>query len=244
MIAINTFRHAVPPAVQFRSIRADALPDTGTADINPAPADRLDPELISQLPDGLTQEITGAFRRIRIIANQAAEPGLAIEIQTELQSQATGEVSTLKSIFENLSQDDLNLFVALFQNQFPSDILAPRTDPVSSLISDSLNYLARDPIDALFQIDITSQAGTLAALDLADTFIDSFSDGNLNSTLLESLLDDLTDAILTIPIQESPAPAQDKTTIFLDRDIARLRAAIPAFAQQGSNPPTIIEIAG
>ncbi len=244
MIAINTFRHAVPPAVQPLPILADALPDTGTADINPAPADRLDTELINQLPDGLTQEITGAFRRIRIIANQAAEPGLAIDIRTELQSQATGEVSTLDALFENLSQDDLSLFVALFQNQFPNGILAPATNPAPSPISQSLNIFTPGLAESLFQIDITSQAGTLAALDLADTIIDSFSDGNLNSTLLESLLDDLTDAIFTRPIRENSDPDQSETPETLDRDIARLLAAPPTFAQQGSNPPTIIEIAG
>ena len=260
---------AVSPISPVQPLRFQPVPvQAPPLEIPPEPAPSANQQitdLVNQLPAGPVEEITDAFRRINISANQSAELDQSFENRLFFQSQVDEEISTLQSLFERLNQDDLSLFIAVFQNQFPDDLFSSNRNQDDFFTSQSLDQFTPNALDSLLQIDVTSQAGSLAALALSGTIIDVLSGRNSSSGLLDSLLDDLTRSIITTRLFEPPepppaapvntgetteaAPAEDDdTTATEDEDltseIEELTALDPPFAQVGSNPPTIIEIAG
>lgn len=252
MESVTSINYSRPAGFQPLSRRALQYTDVQIIHQPAAPPPDL-AALAGQLPAGPAQDITGAFRRIHASANQAAEPGQPFENLELLQEKVSEEISALKSLFERLSQDDLKLFAAIFQHQIPDIIPAPDQDRDHFLTPQPLDDLTPELLENLLQIDVTSLSGSLAALDLSGIIIDALLEKSFGSRLLESLLEDLTDSIFTFRTTEHPdrdfresgktgnsAPA----TASLDHEIARLHAFPPSFAQVGSNPPTIIEIAG
>ncbi|WP_300464382.1 hypothetical protein [Desulfobacula sp.] len=110
---ISNYRFQNKPVIPASSPTRDPLTNgVEPASQHPAPA-----VSIHQLPEGLVREITDIVRRIGTRAYQAAEPGQTVENREVLQAKIAEELSTLETVSSDLSQEDLKLFAALFQNQ-------------------------------------------------------------------------------------------------------------------------------
>ncbi len=196
---------------------------------------------INQLPEDFIFKTTDIFRQIGIFAHQAAELGQTWENRELLQTNITEEISNLGTVLEELSQDNLKLFIAFFQN--PSLIQFSDSNRDQDLF---LNNFPENFPENFFHIDVTSELGSLAALDLTGTVIDILSEENSGSELLKSLLDNLTDSIFNLSVIQSFEQNQEDTSTDIDRDFLRLLVQNQYFTpiMSDSNPPTIIDMIG
>lgn len=249
MEPIQSINRTSPVIIQPLNGPAAALSETEitalAANSGQARADRLAAELVRQLPEVPVREIAAVFSNISTTAIQAAEPGQSFEDRTTLQTDIIDDLLNLRSVFDQLSQEELSLFVAVFQNHLPDSLLGTGQD----LFADDnfFSPIRTDDslLDSFFRIDVVSERGILAVLDLAGTVLDILSVQDSGSGTLESLLDIFTQSSQAISISDTPDTAESISTAeSVNNDIALLRNQDPPFAQLGTNPPTIIEIAG
>ncbi len=148
---------------------------------------------INLLPQGPLKNVTDIIQQINTQALHSLELGQTFENRQLLQADITENVSNLRTIFEGLSQDDLKLFVALFQNQ---SLVGPGNSTNNQNFlnnSLSLNGILEDFPENLFRIDVTSQNSSLAALDITRSVLDILSTRDSESRRLESQLESLTE---------------------------------------------------
>jgi hypothetical protein len=239
---LSNYRFLNKPVIPASSVTQDPI----TKGVEPTSENTVDTVSVHLLPEGPAHEISNILRRINTRAHQAAELGQTFENRQLLQAEITENLSTLETVSNELSQDDLNLFVALFQNQLLLGPAYSDTGQDRFIPSPSLDGLVENFPESFFRIDVTSALGSLAALDLTGTALDILSERNSGAGLLESLLDNLTDSIFNFRFTESYDQYPDDTTTDQDRDFARFLARAPYFntAPPGSNPPTIIDLVG
>ncbi len=209
-------------------------------------------DLVNQLQQDQVQEAADIFRSLNILANQALEPGQDFENRQNIQNQVEEDISALTSFLDQLRQDDLQLFAAIFQNQVPGGLLDTGGTDDNSVSDLLLDNSSRSALDGFLNIDVRSETGALNALDLTGSIIDVFTFNNTGSSLLESLLEDLTESLLITALQDNPeedqeieAPTVSSEEEQQDNDTEALLAVpIPPLTQPGENPPTIIDFAG
>ncbi len=222
------------------------------ANIQQPPADQSETDLINQLPQDRAREVTDIFRSINIIANQALELGQNFESRESLQVEVEEDISELRSVFAELTQYDLTLFVAIFQNQLPGGLIDSGSTSDNSAFGLSFSDVSNDSLESLLNLDVTSEPGALTVLDLTGSVIDTLSANNSNSSLLESLLNDLTGSLINAVISKSLSGDQEpeETTrssgnkTSQDFGTAGLNTQIPPLTPLDSHPPTIIDFAG
>jgi hypothetical protein len=239
---LSSYRFQNKPVTPASSVTRDPITKgVEPTSLNPAPT-----VSVHQLPEGPAHEISDILRRINTRAHQAAELGLTFENREVLQAKITEDLSTLKTVSSELSQDDLNLFVAIFQNQLLVGPAYSDTSQDRFIPNPSLDGLLESFPESFFRIDVTSALGSLAALDLTGTALDILSVRNSGAGLLESLLDNLTDSIFNFRFTGGYEQYQDDTPTDQDRNFAHFLARAPYFnpAPPGSNPPTIIDLVG
>ena len=252
--SINQFQ-IIDRHLQFNSVRRiRAFADTQNSfldDIQQTPAVSTEINLINQLPHDQIREVTDIFRSINILANQALEPGQNFENRENLQAEVEENISELRSVLDGFTQDDLTLFIAIFQNQIPGAFIDSGSTSTDSVFDLSFTGITDNSLESLFRINVLSEFGALTSLDLTGSIIDTFT-GNNNSSILESLLDDLTDSLIGSTIFKSLSQSQEseKTTIFLDTEISQGTdntesiMPIPPSNPPDLNPLTIIDLAG
>lgn len=151
--------------------------------------------LIEQLPLEATQNVADILLDINVLSLQAAEPQQSLEQRENLQNQATEALSSLSSLFDQLSRDELDILIALFQDQSITFFVDTSSNSSSDIISDT-SSTTEDSLENLFQIDLISEQGILSALDFTNGILGSFSALNSDSSFLEDLLALSTDAII------------------------------------------------
>lgn len=173
----------------------------------------LDTFMMNQLPEGPINEMSDILRHMEAVALQSAELEQSFENLELLQAGITEDISTLKTVLNEFSQDDLKLFAAVFQNQAvvgPANFNTNQSGFNSDFFE---NQGAADFLDNLLRLDVISQPGLLEALDITDNIISLLSLRNFGVGFLESLLDSLTDFSLDFPdigsLEQSP---EDTTT--------------------------------
>ena len=208
----------------------------------------LNAALISQLPDGLRQDVIGVFTNINQLGLQAAEIDQTFQAREGLQNEATDELQALRTAIDILSQDDLQLFAAVIQNQLPDLFSNGSSSANEDLLSD-LSFLTPSEtiLDSLFQVDLRTDQGILSALDLSGSIIDAFSLSIPGSSFLESFLDDVLDVSFNLTVVESILAAEETSTSSGDEGDEIDTVPIeenPPLNPPDSDPPTIIELAG
>ncbi|MCG8689248.1 MAG: hypothetical protein MI892_30530 [Desulfobacterales bacterium] len=206
-----------------------------------------DSALLGRLPLLPAQGITDVFRSITALAIQAAEIGQTYENRNALQNNVSDDLEDLKTILEDLTQDDLRLFIAVFENQIPDFSSGANSSGDDGIFDGfTLSNATGDILNSLFQIDLTTEKGIFSALDLANNILDTLSIFNTGSDFLESFLEDLNDFGLSAALAESLIVPEVEET-----DTYRTVAQSEEFPEEsfplvppGSNPPTIIELAG
>lgn len=163
-----------------------------------------------------------------------------------LQDSITEDISDLKTTLDKFSQDDLKLFTALYQNQLVVGSVNINANQNSFNSGFFLNGTVENFPKNLFRIDVTSEAGILAALNLTDSIINIFSPRNSRPRLLESLLSNLTDFSFNIPGINMIRRDPDSTAIKHSSAISRLLPLTLNVYPFMSNAkaPTIIDLVG
>jgi hypothetical protein len=208
--------------------------------------------LLNQLPQEPINNVNSILQQINTHALQSLELEQTLENRQLLQADVSEDISNLRTSLDELSQDDLTLLVALFQNQplvgadnfntgqSNSDFFNTDQDVFNASLS------SNGVLENLFRIDVTSETGSLIALDITGNALDILSSRNFGSRLLESLLESLTNTSLNTEEGEVSEPNHDDTTGQLSTDSGQLAVQNLNFLaiSSNSNPPTIIEIAG
>ncbi len=138
----------------------------------------LDTLLIHQLPRGPAHDIALIFKRIHTYAAQAAEIDQTYKDKELLQSDVKEDLSNLKTILSELAQDELTLFAALFQHVLQNGIVSSTNDSNDPATDVFIDGFKTDSLGNFFRIDVISERGTLAALDLTGTVIDILTRGD------------------------------------------------------------------
>jgi hypothetical protein len=213
--------------------------------------------ILNQLPQEPINNVNSILQQINTHTLRSLELGQTFENRQLLQADVSEDISNLRTTLDELSQDDLTLLIALFQNlpligadnfntgQSSSDFFSSdffNTD--QEFFNDSLS--SNQILDNLFRIDVTSETGSLIALDVLGNAIDALSTRDSGSRLLESLLGSLTNTSSNTEEGEVSEQSQDETTGQLSSDSEQLAVQNQSFkaVSPNSNPPTIIEIAG
>ena len=195
------------------------------------------------LPPDQGQALAEQFRNINILALEAAEPGQSFDERQRIQNDASDIVSSLEDIFENLSQQNLDLFIAAVEVQVPdlSSLNSPSDN--TSFFSDFSNTVASSStLEALLQIDLRSEQGILSALDLTSSVLDSLSFFNTGDSLLEGLVDiSISNAVVDSFSDALDSGSEEEPGTDEAADFPQLTE--PA-APPGTDPPTIIDIVG
>ena len=202
-----------------------------------------DPALFNQLPQGPVQLMLDYYRNINLLALQAAELDQTNENRLFLQEEISRDTSELRTIFDDLNRDQLELFVAFFENQVPG--FSSNSNGNDSLFSGFFSETySNNPLEDLLRIDVTSEIGLLSALDLSGSVIDSLSGFGSGSVFLESLLEFVGTVTPAVSVSDSPVPEpeEDSESPESDTEIVSEEEASPL--APGSDPPTIIDIIG
>jgi hypothetical protein len=202
--------------------------------------------MMNQLPEGPINEMRDILRHMEAVALQSAELEQSFENLELLQARITEDISTLKTVLSEFSQDDLKLLAAVFQNQAvigPANVDTNQSGFNSDFFE---NQEAGDFLDNLLRLDVISQPGLLDALDLTGNISSILSLRNFRTGFLESLLDILTDAGFGFPDIESPEPSPENTTTEQTTGIADRQAEALLGNPEPLNlkPSTIIDLAG
>lgn len=204
-----------------------------------------DPALVKKLPNDPAQGLANIFQNINILALQSAEVFQTVEVRENLHTEATNELQELRTILAELSRDDLQLFIAVFENNLPEFSSNSNTFNDDNRLSDvSFNDSATGLLNDLFEIDLRSEQGALSALNLASGVLDTLSIFNTGSNFLESLLEDLSGFNFNIAIIESLNQTEESVSTSEDTENGELPVQYSPLVPPDSNPPTIIEFAG
>ncbi|MDX2463975.1 MAG: hypothetical protein QNK31_05640 [Porticoccus sp.] len=174
--------------------------------------------LLNKLPQEPINNVNSILQQINTHALQSLELGQTFENRQLLQADVSEDISSLRTILDELSQDDLTLLVALFQNQ---PLVGADSFNTGQSNSDFFNtdqdifnasLLSNGVFENLFRIDVTSETGSLIALDITGNVLDILSSRNFGSRLLESLLESLTNTSLNTEEGDVSEQNQDDTT--------------------------------
>jgi hypothetical protein len=205
----------IPPPLPLRALSNNPEAYKSIAERNKELADYLASRdlLLNQIPQQPAQDISGALGSLSVLAFQALEPGQSVQNRETLQVEADNQLADLRSLLDTLNQEDLTLFTAVFTNTIPQALTNTGTVPEDTSSTLSLDVFSNQTLENLFQIDITTESGSLAALNLINSFIDSLSSINNNSNPLETLLDNLTGSLINFAAVEAPSEqAQTETS--------------------------------
>ncbi len=202
-----------------------AFPDnpetyTTIAETNQEQADYLAARdlLLNQLPQEPARNFDQTLRSLNALTFQALEPGQNSDNREALQTEADTQLDDLRSLLSTLTQEDLALFTAVFENTLPQSLTDTGTVAEDASSTLSQDVFSNQTLENLFQIDITTESGSLAALDLINSLIDALGNINSNSNPLETLLDNLTLTLIDFATTESPSsrvePAETSTEQF------------------------------
>ena len=135
----------------------------------------VDTWLFNQRPKGSVDETAHILRRISNQVLEAAELKQVFENRKALQENIAEDIFDLKTALEKFSKDDLKLFAAYFQNQ---PVFGPVSFDTNQNLFDS-DFLSDGATgnfpENLFRIDVTSESGILAALNLTNRVLNVFS---------------------------------------------------------------------
>jgi len=198
----------------------------------------------NQLPEGPVTETTHILRKISHRALEAAELGQLFSNRQTLQDSITEDISDLKTALNKFSQDDLKLFTTLIQNQLVVGTVNMNQNNFNSDFF--LNGTVENFPKNLFRIDVTSEAGILAALNLTESIINIFPPINSSPRHLESLLSNLTDFSFNRPSISRIRQDPNSTALKHSSGIFRLLAQTLTVYSFMSNAkaPTIIDLVG
>ncbi len=256
MEAVNSINHSLLSRQLFIN-RVSRTNQYSQIFVKPAiedlPADTLNHNLVNQIPDETASQFNRIFQDISILSTQSLELDQIIENRTLLQQGVTDNLFNLRTVFDNASQEELELFTAVFTSQISDSLL--NTGSISSsddsFLPDNLlsGSLSPNVIESLFSIDVTSDQGSLASLELLNILLETLSINTLGFGSLNELLLGQDNSIFNLQILEiigvddelentpeetNPSP----TTEPVDE------AELPQPEQNTENPPTIIELAG
>lgn len=220
-------------------------PHTIAIRVEQAPETVQNNRLINQISQNTTIELTGIFQRIGIFAGQSLELGQTPENRDQIQEDLREELQGLRTLFQEISQDELSLFTAALQNQLPDALF--NTGSSQNIASDSffLDALTDPSLESLFRIDVTSDQGSLASLGLIESVLDILSARDSGTDILGELLNDLDSSIFNLQVLQISVQEAEGSTTSQDSDLTT-DAFEPVLTtdQTNSNPPTIIELAG
>lgn len=250
MISINPINFFPRSSFRLQNKPAESVPETtkniAAEFLRQASSRFVDTGLLNQLPKGLVTETTHILRRINNRALEAAELGQLFSNRQALQDSITEDLADLKTALDQYSQDDLKLFTALFQNQLVVGPVNNNTNQNSFNSDFFLNGTVENFSKNLFRIDVTSDAGILAALNLTDSIINIFSPSNSSPRLLESLLSNLTDYSFNISginrVRRDPDSTAIKDSSGISRLLAQTLNVYPFMSN--AKAPTIIDLVG
>ncbi len=261
MDAITSISHSLPNTQLFiNRLTTNNLNNQifVTPTIEELPAEVLNYDLVNQIPEETVSQLNQIFQDLNILSSQSLELDQSIENRILFQQGVTDDLFALRSLFENASLEELELFNTVFASQISDSLL--NTGSVSSsddsflsanLLPDNLlsGSLSPNIIESLFSIDVTSDQGSLASLELLNIFLDFLSNNSLGFGSLNDLLIDQDNYIFNLQILEITgiddeleiAPAETES---LQTTEALGEAELLQPEQNSENPPTIIELAG
>lgn len=200
-------------------------------------------DLVDQLPQEPAQGVLDIFREINILSVQAAEPGQSIENRETLQIGVSDQILSLVELLEQINQDELDLFIALFQNQ--SINFSAESDLNSNLLSGLSPFdVADNSLERLLQIDLRTEQGILFALDFSSNILSSLSIFETDSDFLENFLEDLIDISISNSLLEILSSEQEGTDTSDTEQAQTISEPNPPLTSPNGDPPTIIELAG
>lgn len=247
-ISLNTNLNLPYPDFQGNRASISTLfLDTGSAETQPSITLPDAATALDQLPEGLVFDVTAILEQIRLSADLAARPDQTFDTRLDFQADITETLSELQTVFEEIAQDDLRLFTAIFVNQLPDFGGSSGSSRDESATSAALDRLDSDTLLAPFlNIDVTSELGALYALDLTGSAIDLLSGSplGLGSDFLEVFLDSLSDSLFSGSPTGETILGADEGLAELNQRIALLQARNLAANQGDDSAPGIISLAG
>ena len=190
------------------------------------------------LPRSDAQILTDSFKSLLKHVAQASEPGQSDDAREVLQQSIDKDLSDLQAAFDKISEGNLRLFIALFQNQLPGTFAGDGTNDLLSSVTDDI---FSDILAPLFRLDVTTESGALNALAIASAGIDSLSAGSGGPLLGGSI----GQVIETGTLQASDtAGSQNQPSDPLGLEFAPLLVRMPLLSGAGRGLGSIIELAG
>jgi hypothetical protein len=218
-------------------------------------------DLVNKLPQDQARKVTNIFSSIHILVHQALEPGQNFRDKEVLQSEIENDIAVLKSILDEVTQDNLKLYIAIFQNQTLGGLINSDRTHNDSAFDLSNFVLSNNSLESLLNINVLSEFGALTAFDLTGRIIYTLT-GNNNSETLEFLLSILTFSLIHTEISENKVQDEKMedteeeeevkavTTTSSNRKISQdnvtkelIISTLPINLSQ-SNPLTIIDFTG
>jgi hypothetical protein len=244
MTPINSINSFSTSRVSLKKGLVSTIPEivqsVDTRDVDQEQINLSNAILINQLPHGLVNDFSDIIRRINIQALQSLELEQTLNNRQSLQENIIQEEYRLRAIFEELSQDDLRLFIAVFQNQPP--IGSDNSNNFQDFFNTNFffNGLSEKFLENLFHFDVTSQTGSLSALDITGNILDILSRSDFGSKRLESLLEVQTNSGFTSIQIDTSEQSQDDITVQSGSDTVQNLFFYPT--PLNPNPPTIIDL--
>ena len=194
-------------------------------------------EASRKLPRSEAQILTDIFNNLLQHAAEASEPGQSGDTRENLQQSVRQDISDLQAAFDQISEDNLRLFTAIFQYQLPGTFAG---DGGNTLFSSVTEDIFTDTLTPLFNLDVTTEAGALNALAVASAGIDGLTE--VSSRRLGGRLSQVIETG-TLQVSES-AGGRSQPTDALGPEFAPLLVRTPFLSGAGSGLASTLEPAG
>jgi len=194
---------------------------------------------ITQIADGALDQATELIQNIRVKAIQAANASQSPESLQAIQADIDNSIATLTDIAKNTSFNGQKLLSGAFTDkQFQVGASSGETIEIS-LGSIDPSQISDQTLGAFADIDVTTQEGAQAAIDLADTALDYISQQKSNvgskQNQLESTINNLTNSRINTLSSESQLRDLDYAEEAMNLNKIKLLAKVRSFALAQSN---------
>ena len=205
---------------------------------------------ITQVADGALGQATDLIQDIRVKAIQAASAAQSPGSRQAIQADISKSLETLKDIAQNTSFNGQKLLSGAFvDKQFQVGASSGETVEIS-LGSIDPSKITDETLGALADIDVTTQAGAQAAIEIADVALDYISQQRSqvgsNQNQLESTINNLSNARINTLAAESEIRDLDyaEESVTLNKIKLLQKARAFALAQANTTAKNIVDIFG
>ncbi|MBU2454457.1 MAG: flagellin FliC [Proteobacteria bacterium] len=194
---------------------------------------------ITQVADGALGQATDLIQGIRVKAIQAAGAGQSPESRQAIQADIIKSLESLKDIAENTSFNGQKLLSGAFTNkQFQVGASSGETIEIS-LGSVDPAQISDETLGALANINVTTQEGAQAAIELTDVALDYISrqrsQVGASQNQLESTFNNLSNSRINTLAAESQIRDLDYAEESVTLNKIKLLSKARAFAQAQAN---------